>query len=189
MTGVQTCALPIYQMQINLQGKIGDKLNINTNFDTKASFNFQNQLKLNWRTNEEDILQNVELGNTSWQLNSQLIPGVQNLFGVKTLMRFGNLDITAVAAQQRSKQDCIVLKGGSQNKSFEIKGSAYDENRHFFLSQYFRDNYENSLRNLPVITSGVTINRIEVYVTNRTQNTETLRNIAAFSDLDRKSVV
>ena len=171
------------QMQINLQGKIGDKVNINTNFDTKASFNFQNQLKLNWRSSEEDILQNVEVGNTSWQLNSQLIPGVQNLFGIKTLMRFGNLDVTAVAAQQRSKQDCITLKGGSQGKNFEIKSSAYDENRHFFLSQYFRDNYERSLKNLPVITSGVTITRLEVYVTNRTQSTETLRNLVGFSDL------
>jgi cell surface protein SprA len=171
------------QMQISLQGKIGDKMNINTNFDTKASFNFQNQLKLNWRTNEEDILQNIELGNTSWQLNSQLIPGVQNLFGVKTLFRLGNLDITAVAAQQRSKQDCITLRGGSQSKGFEIRGSLYDENKHFFLSQYFRDNYERWLKNLPVITSGMTINRIEVYVTNRTQNTETLRNLAAFYDL------
>ncbi len=171
------------QAQINFQGKIGDKLNLNTNFDTKASFNFQNQLKLNWRTNEEDILQNVEVGNTSWQLNSQLIPGVQNLFGIKTLMRFGNLDVTLVAAQQRSKQDCITLRGGSQGKNFEIRGSLYDENRHFFLAQYFRDNYERSLRNLPMITSGVTITRLEVYVTNRTQNTETLRNLVAFSDL------
>jgi cell surface protein SprA len=171
------------QAQINFQGKIGDKLNINTNFDTKASFNFQNQLKLNWRTNEEDILQNVEVGNTAWQLNSQLIPGIQNLFGLKTLMRFGNLDITLVAAQQRSKQDCITLRGGSQGKGFEIKSSNYDENRHFFLSQYFRDNYEKSLKNLPMITSGVTITRIEVYVTNRTQTTETLRNLVGFSDL------
>jgi len=171
------------QAQINFQGKIGDKLNLNTNFDTKASFNFQNQLKLNWRTNEEDILQNIEVGNTSWQLNSQLIPGVQNLFGIKTLMRFGNLDITAVAAQQRSKQDCITLKGGVQGKSFEIKGSLYDENRHFFLAQFFRDNYEKSLKSLPMITSGITITRIEVYVTNRTQSTETLRNLVGFTDL------
>ncbi len=171
------------QAQINFQGKIGDKLNLNTNFDTKASFNFQNQLKLNWRTNEEDILQNVEVGNTSWQLNSQLIPGVQNLFGLKTLMRFGNLDVTTVIAQQRSKQDCITLRGGSQGKGFEIKSSQYDENRHFFLSQYFRDNYEKSLKALPMITSGVTITRIEVYVTNRTQSTETLRNLVGFSDL------
>ena len=77
------------QAQINFQGKIGDKLNLNVNFDTKASFNFQNQLKLNWKTQEEDILQNIEVGNTSWTLNSQLIPGIQNLFGVKTLLRFG----------------------------------------------------------------------------------------------------
>lgn len=171
------------QAQINFQGKIGDKLNLNTNFDTKASFNFQNQLKLNWKTQEEDILQNIEAGNTSWTLNSQLIPGVQNLFGLKTLMRFGNLDVTVVAAQQRSKQDCITLKGGTQGRSFEIRADQYDENRHFFLSTYFRNNYERALRNMPVIVSGITITRVEVYVTNRTQSTETLRNLVALSDL------
>ena len=171
------------QAQINFQGKIGDKLNLNANFDTKASFNFQNQLKLNWKTQEEDILQNIEAGNTSWTLNSQLIPGVQNLFGLKTLLRFGNLDVTVVAAQQRSKQDCITMKGGSQGRSFEIRADQYDENRHFFLSTYFKDNYERSLRSLPVITSGITITRIEVYVTNRTQSTETLRNLVALADL------
>ena len=171
------------QAQINFQGKIGDKLNLNTNFDTKASFNFQNQLKLNWKTQEEDILQSIEAGNTSWTLNSQLIPGVQNLFGLKTLMRFGNLDVTLVAAQQRSKQDCITLKGGSQGRSFEIRADQYDENRHFFLSTFFRNNYERSLKNLPVITSGITVTRVEVYVTNRTQSTETLRNLVALADL------
>ena len=171
------------QAQINFQGKIGDKLNLNANFDTKASFNFQNQLKLNWKTQEEDILQNIEAGNTSWTLNSQLIPGVQNLFGLKTLLRFGNLDVTVVAAQQRSKQDCITMKGGTQGRSFEIRADQYDENRHFFLSTYFKDNYERSLRSLPVITSGITITRIEVYVTNRTQSTETLRNLVALADL------
>jgi len=172
------------QAQFNFQGKIGDKLNLNTNFDTKASFNFQNQLKLNWKTQEEDILQNIEVGNTSWTLNSQLIPGVQNLFGVKTLMRFGNLDVTLVAAQQRSKQDCINLKGGTQGRAFEIRADQYDENRHFFLSKYFRDNYEKNLRSLPVILSGVQISRVEVYVTNRTQSTETLRNLVAISSID-----
>ncbi len=171
------------QAQINFQGKIGNKLNLNTNFDTKASFNFQNQLKLNWRTGEEDILQNIEVGNTSWTLNSQLIPGVQNLFGLKTLLRFGKVDLTLVAAQQRSKQDCITLKGGSQGKNFEIRADNYDENRHFFLSSYFRNNYERSLNNLPLVTSGVNITRLEVYVTNRSQSTETLRNVVGFSDL------
>ncbi len=171
------------QAQINFQGKIGDKLNLNVNFDTKASFNFQNQLKLNWKTQEEDILQNIEVGNTSWTLNSQLIPGIQNLFGVKTLLRFGALDMTVVAAQQRSKQDCITLKGGSQGKNFEVRADQYDENKHFFLSSYFRNNYERALKNLPVISSGITVTRVEVYVTNRTQSTETLRNLVSLYDL------
>jgi cell surface protein SprA len=175
------------QAQINFQGKIGDKLNLNVNFDTKASFNFQNQLKLNWRTQEEDILQNIEVGNTSWTLNSQLIPGVQNLFGVKTLLRFGALDMTVVAAQQRSKQDCITLKGGTQGKNFEVRVDQYDENRHFFLSSYFRNNYERALKNLPVISSGITVTRVEVYVTNRTQSTESLRNLVSLYDLGEAS--
>lgn len=175
------------QAQINFQGKIGDKLNLNVNFDTKASFNFQNQLKLNWKTQEEDILQNIEVGNTSWTLNSQLIPGIQNLFGVKTLLRFGALDMTVVAAQQRSKQDCITLKGGSQGKNFEVRVDQYDENRHFFLSSYFRNNYERALKNLPVISSGITVTRVEVYVTNRTQSTETLRNLVSLYDLGEAS--
>lgn len=171
------------QAQINFQGKIGDKMNVNTNFDTKASFNFQNQLKLNWKTQEEDILQSIEAGNTSWVLNSQLIPGVQNLFGLKSLLRFGNLDVTVVAAQQRSKQDCITLRGGTQGRNFEFRADQYDENRHFFLAPFFRENYERNLKNLPMVNSGIMVTRVEVYVTNRTQNTETLRNLVGLFEL------
>ena len=171
------------QAAISFQGKIGDKMNINTNFDTKASFNFENQLKLNYRSQEEDIIQKIEAGNTSLPLNSQLIPGVQNLFGAKAQLRFGRLDATIVAAQQRSKQESITLRNGAQGRQFEIRIDQYDENRHFFLSQYFRDRYESSLRSLPMITSGVTITRLEVYITNRTNTTETLRNLVGLADL------
>lgn len=171
------------QAAINFQGKIGDKVNINTNFDTKASFNFENQLKLNYRSQEEDIIQNLELGNTSMPLNSQLIPGVQNLFGAKAQLRFGRLDATVIAAQQRSKQESITLRGGTQGRPFEIRIDNYDENRHFFLSQDFRNRYEGALRSLPQITSGITITRLEVYVTNRTQSTETLRNLVGLADI------
>ncbi|MBC7892403.1 MAG: cell surface protein SprA, partial [Sphingobacteriaceae bacterium] len=171
------------QAAVNFQGKIGDKMNINANFDTKASFNFENQLKLNYRAQEEDIIQKIEAGNTSLPLNSQLIPGVQNLFGAKAQLRFGKLDMTLVAAQQRSKQESITLRNGAQGRQFEIRIDNYDENRHFFLSQDFRNRYESALRTLPVVTSGVTITRLEVYVTNRTQTTETLRNLVGLADL------
>lgn len=174
------------QININFNGKIGDKLGVLTNLDTKAAFNFENQLKLNFKNQPEDILQKVEAGNISMPVKSQLIPGVQNLMGVKAAFRFGKLDVTAVVAQQRSRTESIVLNGGSQSRTFEIRCDNYDENRHFFLAQFFRDNYEKSLRNLPLVQSGVRITRLEVYVTNRTNNIETMRNLAAFSDLGDK---
>ncbi len=213
------------QIAINFNGKIGEKLGVLANFDTKASFNFENALKLNYKPGgglpafgtgqrlpgvpnlptrpnvdlpglngstpgspnftpqNESILQGLEVGNISWALNSQLIPGVQNLFGIKTQLRFGKLNATVVASQQRSRKSEIVLRGGTSNRPFEIRADQYDENRHFFLSQFFRANYEASLKTLPQVTSGVNVTRVEVYVTNRTNTTESLRNIVGFQDL------
>ncbi|MEZ0539506.1 T9SS outer membrane translocon Sov/SprA [Fibrella arboris] len=216
------------QISINFNGQIGDRLGVLANFDTKASFNFENALKVNYRPQgllpnmpnvpglnggvpslpqvpglpnlpafgsklsnpqmpftpqNESILQNIEVGNLTWTLNSQLIPGVQNLFGLKLQTRFGKLNATTVLSQQRSKKAEIVLRGGTLNRPFEIRADQYDENRHFFLSQFFRSNYERSLKSLPVITSGVTVTRLEVYVTNRTNTTDQLRNVVGFSDL------
>lgn len=171
------------QININFNGKIGDKLGVLTNLDTKAAFNFENQLKLNFKNQPEDILQKVEGGNISMPVKSQLIPGVQNLMGVKAAFRFGKLDVTAVVAQQRSRTESIVLNGGSQSRTFEVRCDNYDENRHFFLAQFFRDNYEKSLRNLPLVLSNVRITRLEVYVTNRTNSIESMRNLTAFTDL------
>ena len=171
------------QININFNANLGDRMGFLTNFDTKASFNFENALKLNYKAPEESLVRKIEAGNISWALNSQLIPGVQNLFGLKTEFQFGRLNATVVASQQRSRKERIVLRGGAQTKDFEIRVDNYDENRHFFLSQYFRNQYESALKNLPVITSGVTITRLEVYVTNRTTTTESLRNLAAFADL------
>ena len=211
------------QISINFNGKIGEKLGVLANFDTKASFNFENAVKLNYKPGgglpafgsgqglpgvptlpnapnlpgvngttpglpgftpqNESILQGLEVGNISWAVNSQLIPGVQNLFGIKTQLRFGKLNATLVGSQQRSRKSEIVLRGGTSNRPFEIRADNYDENQHFFLSQFFRAIYESSLKTLPQVTSGINVTRIEVYVTNRTNTTESLRNIAGFQDL------
>ena len=170
-------------INLNFNGKVGEKLGLLTNFDTKSTFNFENQLRLNYKSDPENILQKFDAGNVTMQLNSQLIPGVQNLFGVKSTLRFGKTDVQILAAQQRSKTETIILRSGQQNKGFEVRCDNYDENRHFFLSQFFRDNYEQSLKNLPAVTSLVRITRVEVYVTNRTNSYETQRNIVGFADL------
>ncbi len=180
------------QISMNVVGKIGEKLSITANFDNNNSFDFENNLKVDYNGFEEDILQKIEIGNVSLPLTNSLITGAQNLFGVKTQLRFGKLDVTAVASTQRGKSDEILINGGSeggQGREFEIRASEYEENRHYFLGHFFRKNYESWLRAIPQIISGLNITRVEVYVINRQNNTQTLRNFLAFMDLGEGEVI
>ncbi|MEQ8519451.1 MAG: cell surface protein SprA [Cytophagales bacterium] len=172
------------QISMNLVGNVGEKLKITANWDTKASFEFENQVKVDYQGFEEDIIQDIEAGNISFNPPSALIQGSQNLMGVKTKLKFGKLNVEAVVSNQRGRTESITISsGGVQNTEFDIPVSDYDEDRHFFLSHYFRDNYETWLENYPIINSGVIINRVEVYVTNRNQETQSQRNMIAFTDL------
>ena len=171
------------KMQVNVTGQIGDRIKVNTNYDTEATFEFENQTGLNWQGKENDILQSIELGNVSLPLNGSLIQGGQSLFGVKTKLQFGKLTMTAIATQQKGETRETEVNGGAQITKFNIQASDYDVNRHFFLSQYFADNYDNALARLPVIQSNVIINYIEVWVTNRASNYSNTGNLVALMDL------
>ncbi len=174
------------QISMNVVGKIGEKLSVTANFDNNNTFDFENNLKVEYTGFDEDIIKKIEIGNVSLPLNNSLITGAQNLFGVKTQLQFGKLYVTALASTERGKTDEIEINGGvdgGQGREFEIRASDYEENRHFFLGHFFRKNYENWLRGIPQIISGVNVTRVEVYVINRQNNTETLRNFAAFMDL------
>lgn len=178
-----------FDQQINLSvvGKVGEKLAITTNFDNNNSFDFQNNMKVEYTGFKEDVLKKLEIGNVSLPLNNSLITGSQNLFGVKAQMQFGKLYMTTLATTQRGKQSTLEIQGGTggaaQGRPFEIVGSSYDENRHFFLGQFFRDNFEGWLSTLPQVTSGVNVTRVEVYLLNRSNDTQTQRNVVGFMDM------
>lgn len=175
-------------IQMSLQGTIGSKLRLNAQFDNNNSFDFENQLKVEFSGLESDIVKSLEIGNVSMPIANSLIQGGQNLFGFKTQLQFGRLYATVLAASQRGTSESIEIDGGVQRNEFEIRASDYDENRHFFLGQYFRNNYENWNRSIPAIISGLQISRVEVYVLNRTNDTQTLRNFVALMDLGEGDV-
>ena len=172
------------KIQASVTGKVGDKLDFKLNYNTEASFSFDQQnLKLAYKGKEDDIIQSVEMGNVTMDLNSSLIQGAQALFGAKTKLKFGKLSIQAVISQQNSESQTVSSEGGAQTTPYEINIDNYDENRHFFLGYYFRDHYEQAMTSLPYIASGVTINRIEVWVTNKRGNYDNARNLVALVDL------
>ena len=176
------------KIQASIQGKVGQKLNFNMSYNTEASFSFDQQnLKLNYKGEEDDIIQSIEAGNVTMDLPSSLIRGSKALFGIKTNLKFGKLKIQALISQQNSEAQTVSSQGGAQMTRFDITGDSYDENRHFFLSHFFRDHYEEAMTSVPYIASGFQINKIEVWITNKRSNYEQARNIVAFTDLGENS--
>ena len=171
------------RISLGLTGKIGTRLKLNAQYDTQASFDFQNVFKLEYSPDEDDIVQKVELGNISMPMSNSLITGSQSLFGVKTELKFGRTTITGVFSEQKSERKTVSAQGGGTITEFEFSALDYDENRNFFLAQFFRDNYDRALENYPFINSKVQITRLEVWVTNRNSRMGNIRNILALQDL------
>jgi len=171
------------EISASISAKVGTKLKVGAQYDTQSTFNFQNQIKLEYTPTEDDILQKVEVGNVSMPLKNSLIVGAQSLFGVKTQLKFGKTSVTSVFAEQKSQTRSVAAQGGSTIQDFELQASDYDANRHFFLSQYFRDSYNNALKEYPLINSPINITKVEVWVTNRSASTIDIRNIVGIADL------
>ena len=175
------------RISMSLMGKVGTRLNVNANYDTQSTFAFQNLMKLEYAPSEDDIIQKIEVGNVSMPLNSSLIRGAQSLFGVKTQLQFGKTTVTGIFSEQKSQTKSLIAQGGGTIQDFDMYALDYDNDRHFFLSQYFRNRYDASLKNYPFIDSRVQISRLEIWVTNRQNRVNTtnnnLRNIIALQDL------
>ncbi len=171
------------KIQMNVMGQIGTKMNMRVNYNTEATFDYENKMNLEHTGEDDDIIKRIEAGNVSLPLSGSLITGASNLFGVKTELQFGKLTLTTLFSQHKGETKTVETEGGAQVTNFEISAADYDANRHFFLSQYFRDTYDGALASLPVIRSGITINKIEVWVTNKSNNFTEARNILAFQDL------
>ncbi len=171
------------KIQMNVRAKVGDKIDFGINYNTEANFEFDNKMKLAYAGDEDEILQLVEAGDVSMPLSTSLIQGSQSLFGIKTKWKFGKTNVTTIFSQQRSESKNITVSGGAQIQEYYVKADQYEENKHFFLGQYFRDHYNEALENLPAINSGINITKIEVWVTTIGAPVNENRNIVAFMDL------
>lgn len=171
------------RIQLNLIGKIGEKLKVTTNYNTEASFDWENQVKVDYTGTEDEIIKKIDAGNVTLPLNSSLISGSQTLFGFKTILQFGKLTATTVFSQQKGKKQEITVQGGAQMQTFTMGADNYEQNKHYYLGHYFRKNYDAWMGTLPVIQTPVVITKVEVYVLSNNGSSEQTRNIVAFQDL------
>lgn len=178
------------KVNLSVNGKVGDKVNMNLTYNTDATFDYDAQnIKLKYEGKEDEIIKLVEGGNVSFPSNSSLVKGASSLFGIRTDLQFGKLTLQTVVSQKKSSSKSVSSRGGVQFTPFEFDAADYEENRHFFLSRYFRDKYDGAMQKLPNITTGIKINRVEIWVTNKTGTTSNTRNIIALTDLGENTKV
>lgn len=178
------------KIQATIGASVGDRMKFNMTYNTDATFDFDSKnIKLAYEGKEDDIVKSIEAGNVSMTTGSSLIRGSTALFGIKTQLQFGKLTATALVSQQNSESKSVNTKGGVQSTDFTVNADEYDQNRHFFLAQFFRDNYDTFASKIPFVSSGIKITRIEVWVTNKSNNYNQSRNIVAFEDLGESRVL
>jgi cell surface protein SprA len=171
-------------MNVSVMGKIGDKFQNTLRYNNQSSFGFEGQkIKLAYNGKEDEIIRNLEAGDVSFEVPTQLIKSAQSLWGIRGELQFGKLNIKTALSQQRSSRQSKTVENGSESQSFEITVDQYDQFRHFFLCQMFRDQYEKSLENYPLINSLFQVTNVEVWVSNRSVQTQSVRDVVTFQDL------
>jgi cell surface protein SprA len=130
------------QVQINVNGTIGDKLNISADWNTERTFEYENQLKIIYTGYEDEIIQKIEAGNVSLQ-TSPLVGGSEALFGVTALFKMGPLSLTTLASQKKGEVKEVSVSGGSTSQNIEIRAYNYSENN-FFLHELYASTHPDS---------------------------------------------
>jgi len=177
----------------SIMAKVGERLRVSANYDTQSTFDFQDIVKLEFDPSagydDDGIIRKIEVGNVSMPMRSSLIRGAQNLFGLRTELQFGKTTISTVYAKQQSQSKTVQAEGGSIIEEFELQATDYEADRHFFLAQYFKDNFDASLQRYPLVNSSIQITSVEVWTTNTNNTTNNVRNIVALADLGESDEV
>lgn len=160
-------------IRLGISGGIGDKLTVSTDWDTQRILDFENRLKLQYTGYEDEIIRRIEAGNVSLQTPSQLIGGGQALFGIRSDFQLGPMRLSSVFSQQEGERTRIVLDGGAETNTFELKATDYEDDTHFLLGFYFRQRWGvgpgQAFSRPPSIVAEVQITDLEVWILRQTQ--------------------
>jgi len=152
------------QVQVNVSGTIGDKLNIVADWNTERTFEYENQLKIKYTGYEDEMIQSIEAGNVSLQTSS-LIGGAEALFGIKAAFKLGPFSLTAIASQKKGETKEVSVSGGSTSQDYTVRAYDYSEN-HYFVDQAFANNdvFSAYYFNIPSqVDLNLQINEIEIW--------------------------
>lgn len=97
------------RLMVNLQGTVGEKVHVSVQHDSYAESQLQNKIKLQYKGDEDEIVKEIEAGDTQLSLPGVSLiggpPTHHGLFGIRTMAKVGPLDFTAIASKEQGKAE------------------------------------------------------------------------------------
>src|SRR5262249_13196522 len=124
-------------LDIRLEGQLSDRVKVNLLQNSATQIPLANKIAINYRGDEDDLVQSLDLGNTNLTL-----PGTQyvsysgrneGLFGMKATTRTGPLDFTILASKQEGKSERASYAGGATSQPQTLNDYDYVRGVYFFL--------------------------------------------------------
>ncbi len=172
------------EININTSGSIGDKLKVGADWGSDRMFQYDNLLNFTYKGYPDEILQEFDAGNITFNTPSKYIAPQDDLFGLKAITRFGPLYVTTLAAQKKGSRQSKSFGGGAGAATDHlIQPWLYKRNR-FFLDTSFIKYYEPAYSTIPeggspVVQSGT----VQVWTTTNQPTNPSIRPAVAYYSL------
>ena len=169
--------------QFRVTGNVGEKVKVSVDQDSERPFDFENTIKLNYDGYEDEIIKSIEAGNISLSLPATRFVSFSGknsgLFGIKSQMTMGNLNVTTIASQEKGENKKLTYTGGAQEGSQQIKDTNYMKGVYFFLDEAYRDNYFPLENGIHTYDPTRVITDVEVYVSTNEQDPQRIWGYAS----------
>ncbi|TMQ64819.1 MAG: cell surface protein SprA [Candidatus Eisenbacteria bacterium] len=142
------------ELNVNLTGSIGDKIKVDGDQSSNVQTSVDNKVKLRYEGDENDMVRSVELGNTNLSVEGASFRQ-EGLFGVKTVMKMGNVDLTTIASKQQGKTETARFTPSGDSKKVQIRDLDYIHRTYFLIAdkpvkiapgsiRLYKDDYVNT---------------------------------------------
>ncbi len=133
----------IQQSRFTIKGNVGSKVHVSVDQDSKRESDLANRIQIRYKGNEDDILQSIELGNTTLSLPNSKFVGysqrIQGLFGVKATAQVGHLDLTMITSQEKGNTEKTrFTPDGSSDKVTYLRDYQYLEGVYYNVGEFYQ---------------------------------------------------
>ncbi|MCX7905691.1 MAG: hypothetical protein N2446_03200, partial [Elusimicrobiales bacterium] len=120
------------QLQVRMQGKIGDKITVNVDYDdTKDD---KQDISIVYQGEPQEVVQNISFGDIDLSLPStEFVSYNKQLFGIRADLKKGGFKTTIIGSRTKGQAKTKQFIGNTQFKTIDIPDSSYIRRKYYSI--------------------------------------------------------